>query len=377
MDEKQNNLKNRPRWHTTEGYETSRNHPTSRFPSHGADATASIAYTTVPDQFLSLESVWSGSHNHSNAVHTSVYDHTQTSTSLESQRYHSPRQSYIPQVPAQQHSYPCSSDYHQDQPQYPVISQMSTEETSYPHGGQHKSTYQARNTLRPVAASTSYHDYAMGNIHSLPGTMVTSRRHQSNRPNDHDMRLGGMIDGTTRLSMEDNRGPHEMKHAAGWGADSLGSDQRSLYGSHIARPAGTNANYPILNGDTYVVPYSLPGGDLRFLGRSSAGTFFTQPSPQPAYNPLASGPPVPSHASSSNHKSTLSDESTVSALHCKHCGKIVSRAKDPSHRKSNLARHIRTEHKDAPRVLCPEADCDKSFKRSDALRKHQKKEHDM
>ena len=70
-----------------------------------------------------------------------------------------------------------------------------------------------------------------------------------------------------------------------------------------------------------------------------------------------------------------SDKPADCAVRCPHCGEIVSKAHNPIHRESDLRRHIRAEHGEGTRVYCNEPDCDKSFMRNDALRRHQKNAH--
>lgn len=46
-------------------------------------------------------------------------------------------------------------------------------------------------------------------------------------------------------------------------------------------------------------------------------------------------------------------------------------------RNSNLGRHIRTAHRKGPRLLCSAPNCGKSFQRSDYLKQHYKKIHNI
>ena len=359
------------RRHVITRHDASASHSAGRSLGRGVDATASDTSTADQIRFPSTQLSSSINRYNPHTATTANQHYTQTSAYFDRPHPQYPIHSQAPPQATRQQPYLGFSDNTWAQSQQQTsTSQIATQIYPRTPNRQHMGSNESQNNLRPVPSPAMYNDFSMNNFYpsSQPTAIPQSISGQSEEMNTQ---LGDIGDGTTRMNIDDRSG-FTNGRATDKSFGSARSDQGSGYTSRTVQSDNT---YPGPKDDPYVFPGSLPTGDPRFLGRSPTGIVLSQPSPVYSNSLLALGPSNTSEASSSNRRSSRSEDSTIPALQCPHCGKYVSRAKDLSHRKSNLARHIRTDHKDVPRVICPEVDCDKSFKRSDALRKHQRHEH--
>ncbi len=131
---------------------------------------------------------------------------------------------------------------------------------------------------------------------------------------------------------------------------------------------------PVLDNNAAPFAPVVHGMPLRFSTRTSGNS--VSPQQLPPHHTLAGGSlsTVTSSLCSPDYGSPA-DPPNEDVAFCEPCGKIVSKAKKSSDRKSNLQRHKRLEHNanGKTRLECP--DCKETIGRSDNLRRHQERKH--
>ena len=281
------------------------------------------------------------------------------------------------QRPMQQPSYPSQPANIGTQPQGYATRQVpipSSVEYTHAHGSSFNS-YQQQSDISP-AGQLMPAPSALDHIPVTQQYMDSQMRNGTRAQDRMDTDVRDMVHDTTQLTLDDQQIPRNFGHTTQRTAvpSTLYSDNTFVSRQEPHLPQ-TQIYYPTSNGNTYIFAGSIIEGSPTFQARLPANAAHTQSSSTYGYHPPTSKPSRSSDPSQNSSRSNESQDTTVSALSCPVCHREISRAKDENHRQSNLSRHIRVQHGTGDRILCSELGCGRYFKRSDALRKHQRKLH--